>query len=138
MFSFSQLTKTGFGTMPTWFATWFPLWNRNSAGIPLTPSFAAFIESVSVLTFATVTGVSSAICSNMGVSALQGPHQGAQKSTRTHSSELIAASNVASSTVFTTPILSLSCRRVGPPMRLCLYPKPHERLLTGNNREAIA
>ena len=73
--------------MPAWLATILPLWNKKSAGIPLTPNFAAFIESVSVLTFAIVTGDSAATCSNIGPNALQGPHHGANRTTHIDSSK---------------------------------------------------
>ena len=62
----SQLVRAGFGTIPVWFATIFPLWNKKRAGMPRTPSFAAFMESESVFTLAIVTGISSAICSKIG------------------------------------------------------------------------
>ena len=116
---FSQLVRAGFGTIPVWFATIFPLWNRNNAGIPRTPSFAAFIESESVLTLAMVTGISSAICSRIGPNALHGPHHGAQKSTRTHSSPFIALSNSESVTDLTWPIISPTLANFATPKRVC-------------------
>ena len=116
---FSQFVRAGFGTIPVWLATIFPLWNRNNAGIPRTPSFAAFIESESVLTLAIVTGISSATCSKIGPSALHGPHHGAQKSTRTHSSPLIALSNSESVTDLTCPIISPTLANFATPKRVC-------------------
>ena len=105
-----QLSKAGFGIAPLCFDTTLPLWYKNNAGIPLTPSFPALAGFESVSTLAISISLSLATCSKTGAIALQGPHQGAQKSTSTHSLSFTEFSYSESLTALTSPMVSLYTR----------------------------
>ncbi len=62
-----------------------PRWKANTAGIDLTPSCPAICgcSSMFILTSLTLPLAALTTFSSTGVSCLQGPHQGAQKSTST-------------------------------------------------------
>ena len=68
-----------------------PFWKTTSVGMLLMENRPASSVSISVLTLATRTDCSSSFAarSRIGDIILQGPHQGAQKSTRTGISELL-------------------------------------------------
>src|SRR4030043_1544183 len=93
--------NTGSGNAPTWRWIIFPFATNNMVGIPWTPYFIAHSGFSSVFTFATIIlpAFSLAIFSRVGAIILQGPHQGAQKSTITGTLELNTVfSNAASVT----------------------------------------
>ncbi len=75
-----------------------PFLKMMSVGIALIPSSAAFAACSSVFTFAktALSLYSPASFSKLGLSAMQGPHQGAQKSMITGRSVLSASLNVVS------------------------------------------
>src|SRR5690606_33385652 len=71
--------------MPTIVSTTSPALKSSSVGMARTPNFEEMASLSSTLTLAIEAWPpsSAATCSRMGAMALQGPHQGAQKSTRT-------------------------------------------------------
>ena len=119
MWSSIHFSSCGLGIAPLCLDTISPLWYRNRAGIPLTPSFAALAGLVSVSTFAIKISLSPATCSKTGAIALHGPHHGAQKSTRTHSLLPTDVSNSESVTARTSPICPTIHPYGGGIMSLC-------------------
>ena len=87
-----------------WSTGW-PLWKRTRHGLPLTPYWPGVSGLVSVLTFAIVISLSSAIECRTGEIILQGPHQGAQKSTNTDSDSEITDLKFESDASKTWPIV---------------------------------
>ena len=75
---------------PDWRTTSRPRWKIANVGMLRIPNREAMAPSASVLSLATRTLVSSSLaaCAMTGVIVRQGPHQGAQKSTRIGRSEL--------------------------------------------------
>ena len=92
----NQESIIGLGLAPVSLSTNSPFLKSSKAGIPLTPNLPALSGFTSVFTFAIVISLSSDICLSTGPIILQGPHHGAQKSTRTHSSLLVTTSKSAS------------------------------------------
>ena len=66
-------------------STGWPRWKANTAGIDCTPSWPAICgcSSMFIFTSFTLPPAARTTFSSTGVSCLQGPHQGAQKSTST-------------------------------------------------------
>ena len=73
------------GCAPTNSSTTFPSLKSFTEGIDITPNFSAWVWFLSVSAFATISlpSYAVAIFSRVGPSIMQGPHQDAQKSTRT-------------------------------------------------------
>ena len=73
------------GCAPTNSSTIFPSLKSFTEGIDITPNFAAAFGLLSVSAFAKIilSSYSVAIFSRTGLSVMQGPHQLAQKSTKT-------------------------------------------------------
>ena len=89
-----------FGRAPTILSTTCPFLKRNSAGMEVTPSWAAkgWLVSTSTLQILTEPDISVASWSKTGPNCLQGPHHVAQKSTSTGTvADLMVDSNVVAS-----------------------------------------
>ena len=73
------------GCAPTNSSTTFPSLMSFTEGIDMTPNVSAWFWFLSVSAFATISfpSYASAIFFRVGASILHGPHQSAQKSTRT-------------------------------------------------------
>ncbi|NDE13194.1 MAG: hypothetical protein EBZ99_06190, partial [Actinobacteria bacterium] len=80
-----EVAIAGFGRAPTMLFTIWPPTKRFIVGIELIPYFIAIGPSSSVLSFTIfiLPAYSLEISSNIGATALHGPHHSAQKSTRT-------------------------------------------------------
>ena len=117
----SQESIIGLGLAPVSLSTNSPLLKRSKAGIPLTPNLPALSGLTSVFTFAIVISLSSDICFSTGPIILHGPHHGAQKSTRTHSSLFVTTSKSASLVSTTFPILAPKRRERGPHINMRLH-----------------
>src|SRR5258708_39518637 len=78
-------SKTGFGYAPTTVSTWRPSLKNRILGIERTLKRIAvrWFASTSIFVTFSLPSYSPAICSMMGATMRQGPHQVAQKSTRT-------------------------------------------------------
>ena len=94
------------GMLPVFCDTMVPLRYMKRAGMLRTPNWAAVAVFCSVSTLATRISRSSATASNTGPIALQGAHQGAQKSTMTHSVSFTVSLNSLSLTFLTSPMSS--------------------------------
>ncbi|CPU64838.1 Uncharacterised protein [Mycobacteroides abscessus] len=92
--------SAGAGSAPGWENTRMPSRNAMSVGIDVMLAAAARPRSASVSILpCTTSGFSSEDASKTGANILHGPHQSAQKSTRTMSFSLIVCSNVDSVSV---------------------------------------
>ena len=79
------IVKVRFGSLLLCVGLQVGRYGKNQERDSLTPYWPGVSGLVSVLTFAIVISLSSAIECRTGEIILQGPHQGAQKSTNTHS-----------------------------------------------------
>src|SRR5699024_2597107 len=82
---FTSSASASFGWKPTTWSTTFPSFINNNVGILITPYLPAvsWLSSTFSLAIFTLSPNSPSNSSNTGAIILQGPHQGAQKSTST-------------------------------------------------------
>ena len=84
IYAFINSSSISFGAKPVWEFTTLPSFMRQRVGMLITPNWVASSSCSSTFTLQTlISSCSSAICATTGPSILQGPHQGAQKSSKT-------------------------------------------------------